>query len=58
MFLTKTEKKEVLMHKLTPNAYKALEDKCPYPCLDSRGNADFNLGVQYVLRLLREGFCE
>ncbi|QYW05833.1 hypothetical protein [Vibrio phage vB_VpaP_G1] len=43
-------------HRLTPAAYKQLEQQLPKPNVGNEQQTAFNLGVQHVLRLLRDGF--
>lgn len=47
------------MVRLTPDQYRALEAKCPPPDVNNDTTeiaAGMRLGVQLVLKLLREGF--
>ena len=49
------EKVHVLM--LDQRSYRALEKQCPAPALSNNpDSAAYNLGIQYVLSKLREGF--
>lgn len=44
---------------LLPQVYKKLEAQCPKPIISAPGDpvyAAYALGVQHVLKLLREGF--
>ncbi|CUH74605.1 hypothetical protein AXI70_gp30 [Cronobacter phage Dev-CD-23823] len=55
--MSKPEQKVELVHRLTPEAYKQLESILPKPTVPDDGiRAAYNLGIQYVLRTLREGF--
>lgn len=50
---------EQVLTRLAPHAMKMLETKCPAPVVTSNctpQQVGFALGVQYVLRQLREGF--
>lgn len=44
------------VHRLTPEAYRQLESKLPKPLAGPNDQTAFNLGVQHVLAVLREGF--
>ncbi|QOC54224.1 hypothetical protein Atoyac13_44 [Aeromonas phage Atoyac13] len=50
---TATEK---VLHRLSPAAYAELERKLPPPVAGSEQQTAFNLGVQHVLHILRQGF--
>ena len=47
---------EKAVHRLTPEAYKELERALPEPRATDGIQAAYNLGVQAVLKKLREGF--
>lgn len=48
---------EVVTHRLTPEAYRELEGKLPKPTNPNDGiAAAYNLGIQHVLSVLRNGF--
>ncbi|URY99167.1 hypothetical protein 6937_0036 [Klebsiella phage 6937] len=48
---------QVVTHRLSPEAYIQLERLCPAPALSNNpDSAAYNLGVQFVLAKLREGF--
>lgn len=56
-----TDKKEVVVvtvHRLSLGVYRELENQCPKAMPDSRGDTAFNLGVQFVLEKLRNGFLD
>lgn len=51
--------KEVVTHRLTQDVYKALEAGLPVPFVNQHTSdlqAGFALGIQFVLKQLREGF--
>ena len=51
--------KEVVTHRLTQEVYKQLESSLPTPVVGTTTTelqAGFALGIQYVLKQLREGF--
>ncbi|AWH15414.1 hypothetical protein [Aeromonas phage 25AhydR2PP] len=55
------EKKDIpvevkYMHRLTPEAYRQLEMKLPKPLAGPNDQTAFNLGIQHVLSVIREGF--
>lgn len=51
------EQKVVETHRLTPAAYKQLEQQLPKPVNPTDGiAAAYNLGIQHVLSILRNGF--
>lgn len=55
----KTETKTVTLVRLDESAYKDLEGKCPIPFVQGNTTdlqAGFQLGVQHVLKMLREGY--
>ncbi|AOT25395.1 hypothetical protein QLL94_gp29 [Pectobacterium phage PP2] len=46
-----------VLHRLSPEAYRQLEQKLPQPATPADGTqAAYNLGIQYVLKVLRDGF--
>lgn len=51
------EQKVVEVHRLTSQAYKQLEQSLPKPVNPTDGiAAAYNLGIQHVLSVLRNGF--
>lgn len=48
--------KEIELHRLSPQAYRQLENSMPAPIAKDAVQAAFNLGVQHVLAALRKGF--
>lgn len=57
--MAETKAKEVVVHRLTQEVYKHLEGQMPAPFVNQQTTdvqAGFALGIQYVLKQLREGF--
>lgn len=57
--MAETKAKEVVVHRLTQEVYKHLENQMPAPFVSTATTeiqAGFALGVQFVLKQLREGF--
>lgn len=57
--MAETKAKEVVVHRLTQEVYKHLESQMPVPFVNQQTTdvqAGFALGIQYVLKQLREGF--
>lgn len=54
----KTETQIRIVHKLSPGVYADLERKCGVPVAGTPEQTAFNLGVQHVLYLLRQGLVE
>lgn len=55
--MSKTPETVTEIHRLTPEAYRQLEQKLPAASLPRDGvAAAYSLGIQHVLSVLREGF--
>ena len=55
--MDKQQQEVKAIHRLTPEAYRELEKKLPNPATPVDGTqAAYNLGIQYVLKVLRDGF--
>ncbi|AZQ96399.1 hypothetical protein ZPAH7B_orf00018 [Aeromonas phage ZPAH7B] len=50
------EAESKVVHRLTPEAYRELESKLPKPIAGPNDQTAFNLGIQHVLAVLRQGF--
>ena len=55
--MSKQEERITEVHRLSPEAMRQLEKVVPLPGSPRDGiQAAYNLGIQYVLKVLREGF--
>lgn len=50
------ESKVIEVHRLSPESYKALEQTLPKPVSGGNNSAEYLLGIQYVLTVLRNGY--
>lgn len=54
--MSKDTATEKVLHRFTPATYAELERQMPKPIAGNEQQTAFNLGVQHVLYVLRQGF--